>query len=195
MSSAGTSAAVAAKTMLRVGLGAVLVAHGSQKLFGAFGGGGIEGTAQGMHAMGFRPAKQHAVLAGLGEAGSGAALALGLGTPLAGAGAATTMGVASSIHTPNGFFNADGGLEFPAFLGFAAATFALGGPGPVSLDAATGYLFDKPWMRGIALAAIPVAIGVQVYRRKQALAADPATPPAQSDAETPEAAGSTDPVG
>ncbi|KQO65113.1 DoxX family protein [Curtobacterium sp. Leaf261] len=175
-----SSAAVAAKTILRIGLGAVLVAHGSQKLFGLFGGGGVEGTAQAMHGMGFRPGKQHAVLAGLGEAGAGAALALGIGTPLAGAGAATTMGVASSIHVPNGFFNSDGGLEFPAFLGFAASMFALGGAGPVSIDHATGHVFDRPWMRGLALAAIPVAIGVEVYRRRKALAADP-VPPAETE--------------
>jgi putative oxidoreductase len=180
MTSKPSAAAVAATTILRIGLGSVLVAHGSQKLFGLFGGGGIEGTAQAMHGMGFRPGKRNAVLAGLGEAGSGAALVLGLATPVAGAGAATTMGVASSVHVPNGFFNSGGGLEFPGFLGLAASMFALGGAGPVSIDHATGHLLDKPWMRGLALAAIPVAIGVQVYRRRQVLAAEPA--PAEESA-------------
>jgi len=174
MSSRTTTASVTAKTLLRIALGAVLVSHGSQKLFGAFGGGGIEGTAQGMHQMGFRPGRRNAVLAGIGEAGSGAALALGLATPIAGAGAATTMGVASSVHIPNGFFNADGGFEFPAFLGFSAAMFALGGPGPVSLDYASGHVFDRPWLRGLALAAVPVAIAVQVVQRRKALASEPA---------------------
>lgn len=171
-----TSVSVTAKTLLRIALGSVLVAHGSQKLFGAFGGGGLDGTAQGMHAMGFRPGRRNAVLAGLGEAGSGAALALGLATPIAGAGAATTMGVASSVHTPKGFFNADGGFEFPAFLGFSAAMFALGGPGPVSLDHATRHVFDRPWVRAVALAAVPVAIAVQVAQRRKALAEDAAAP-------------------
>jgi putative oxidoreductase len=164
-----SGATEAARTILRIGLGVVLVAHGSQKLFGAFGGGGIDGTAKVMHGNGFRPGRTNAVLAGLGEAGSGAALVLGLGTPLAGAGAATTMGVASSTHLPNGFFNAKGGFEFPAFLGLSAATFALGGAGRVSLDHATGHVFDRPWMRALALAAVPVAIGVTTYRRQQVL--------------------------
>ncbi|HSU70730.1 MAG TPA: DoxX family protein [Micrococcaceae bacterium] len=167
-------AATASKTLFRVGLGSVLVAHGSQKLFGWFGGGGIEGTSKGMHAMGFRPAKPSAVLAGLGEAGAGFALALGLATPAAGAVAATTMGVAASVHAPNGFFATQGGLEYPAVLGLAAISFTIGGAGRASLDAATGHVLDRPWMRGLALASIPVAMGIQLYRRRQALALDAA---------------------
>lgn len=55
MSNANTSAeaAAAAQALFRIGLGGVLVAHGTQKLFGWFGGGGVEGTSKGMHAMGF----------------------------------------------------------------------------------------------------------------------------------------------
>ena len=79
------AATTAARTLFRVGLGGVLFAHGTQKLFGWFGGGGLEGTSQGLHAMGFRPGKTSAVLAGVGEAGAGLALALGIATPAAGA--------------------------------------------------------------------------------------------------------------
>lgn len=166
------AATTAARTLFRAALGGVLVAHGSQKLFGWFGGGGIEETSKGMHAMGFRPAKTSAMLAGLGEAGAGLALALGFATPVAGAAAATTMGVAASVHAPNGFFAMEGGLEYPAVLGLAATSFAIGGPGRVSLDALTGHVLDRPWMRTVAVTAIPVAIGIQVYRRRKALAAD-----------------------
>jgi putative oxidoreductase len=169
-------AATVAQTLFRAALGGVLFAHGSQKLFGWFGGGGIEGTSRGMHAMGFRPAKPSAVLAGVGEAGAGVALALGLATPLAGAAAATTMGVAASVHAPQGFFATEGGLEYPAVLGLAAAAFTIGGPGRLSLDEVTGHVFDRPWMRAAALALIPTAIGVQVYRRRKTLAADAAAP-------------------
>lgn len=71
--STGPTSATVAQTLFRVALGGVLVAHGSQKLFGWFGGGGIEGTSKGMHAMGFRPGRPNAVLAGMGEAGAGVA--------------------------------------------------------------------------------------------------------------------------
>ena len=180
MSNVTTSpeAAAAAQTLFRVALGGVLIAHGTQKLFGWFGGGGVEGTSKGMHAMGFRPAKPSAVLAGVGEAGAGFALALGMATPAAGAAAATTMGVAASVHAPNGFFATEGGLEYPAVLGLAAAAFTIGGSGPYSLDALTGHVLDRPWMRITALAVIPTAIAIQVFRRRKALAGDAAPPAA-----------------
>lgn len=176
-------AATAAQTLFRIGLGGVLVAHGSQKLFGWFGGGGIEGTSKGMEAMGFRPAKPSAVLAGVGEAGAGLALALGLATPAAGAAAATTMGVAASVHAANGFFATEGGLEYPAVLGLAAASFTIGGSGPLSLDALTGHVLDRPWMRAFAFAAIPALMAAQIYRRRQALANDANEAPPTAAAE------------
>jgi putative oxidoreductase len=185
MSQATTSrtAATAAQTLFRVALGGVLIAHGSQKLFGWFGGGGIEGTSKGMHAMGFRPAKSSAVLAGVGEAGAGLALALGLATPAAGAAAATAMGVAASVHAHNGFFATEGGFEYPAVLGLAAASFTIGGPGAFSLDSLTGHVLDRPWMRAVSFAAIPAVMAVQIYRRRMALAEDTNAPPAGTAAE------------
>lgn len=183
-------ATTAARTLFRAGLGGVLVAHGSQKLFGWFGGGGLDETGKGMHAMGFRPGKTSAMLAGLGEGGAGLALALGFATPAAGAAAATTMGVAASVHAPHGFFAMNGGLEYPAVLGLAATSFAIGGPGKISLDALTGHVLDRPWMRAVAVTAIPIAISVQIYRRRKALAAD-GTPESNV---TPVEEGSTEPA-
>lgn len=74
--------------LLRLGAGGVLAAHGAQKLFGWFGGGGLEQTGAAMEAMGYVPGKQSAAAAGLSELGGGALLALGLATPAAGAAAA-----------------------------------------------------------------------------------------------------------
>ncbi len=73
---------------LRVGVGATLAAHGTQKLFGWFGGAGLAGTGAFFESVGFTPGRVNAVLAGLGEAGGGTLLALGLATPAAGAAAA-----------------------------------------------------------------------------------------------------------
>src|SRR4051812_45464127 len=84
--------------LIRVGVGATVAAHGTQKLFGWFGGGGLEGTSKMFEMGGFRPARQHAMAAGLSETGSGALLALGLATPAAGAALAGTMAVAGELH-------------------------------------------------------------------------------------------------
>ncbi len=117
------------------------MAHGTQKLFGWFGGHGLDGTGAFFESVGFTPGRVNAVLAGLGEAGGGALLALGLATPAAGAAAAAagTMAVAASMHTDNGFFAQDGGYEYPAVLALVAAALALGGPGQLSLDAALDH--------------------------------------------------------
>ena len=61
---------------LRAGVGGVLIAHGVQKLFGWLGGAGLTGTADAFEQMGFRPGRQSAVAAGLGEAGGGALIVL-----------------------------------------------------------------------------------------------------------------------
>jgi putative oxidoreductase len=156
---------------IRVGVGGTLVAHGAQKLFGWFGGGGLQGTATMFDSIGFKPGKVNAVAAGLGEAGGGALIALGLATPAAGAAVAGTMAVAASMHADNGFFAQSGGLEYPAVLALVAGALSLTGPGDLSLDAATGHSLNKSWMRTVALASIPPAVTATILRRRQALSA------------------------
>ncbi|MFF2655184.1 DoxX family protein [Streptomyces sp. NPDC058045] len=150
---------------LRIGTGAVLAAHGAQKLGGWFGGGGIEGTTAAMEAMGFHPPKHSAVAAGLGEAGGGVLLALGLATPAAGAAAAGAMAGAVAVHAPSGFFVQRGGYEYPAFLGFTAAAIGLAGPGRFSLDHATGHVLNRPWTVALAFTGSALAAAAVVGRR------------------------------
>ncbi|WP_328535603.1 DoxX family protein [Streptomyces sp. NBC_00344] len=156
--------------VLRIGTGAVLAAHGSQKLFGWFGGGGLDATAAGMEHMGFKPGRHSAAAAGLGEAGGGALLALGLATPVAGAAAAGAMAGAVAVHAPAGFFAQGGGFEYPAFLGFTAAVIGLTGPGRYSLDRATCHRFDQPWTVAVAFTGSALATAAVVSRRTRVLA-------------------------
>ncbi|MFJ8474638.1 DoxX family protein [Kitasatospora sp. NPDC094011] len=151
---------------LRSAVGGVLIAHGTQKLFGWFGGAGLEGTTQAMDHMGFHPARQSAIAAGLGEAGGGALLVAGLATPAAGAVVAGTMAGAVAVHAPAGFFTTGGGYEYPAFLGAIGLATGLAGPGRYSLDHATGHVFDRPWV-GLAafVASAASAYGVVARRR------------------------------
>ncbi|WP_330454815.1 MULTISPECIES: DoxX family membrane protein [unclassified Streptomyces] len=159
--------------ILRAGTGAVLAAHGAQKLFGWFGGGGVEGTTAAMEAMGFHPPKHSALAAGLGEAGGGVLLALGLATPAAGAAAAGAMAGAVAVHAPAGFFAQGGGYEYPAFLGFTAAAIGLTGPGRYSVDHATGHAFNQPWMVALAFAGSAAAAAAVVGKRSRARMPEP----------------------
>jgi len=157
--------------LFRVGLGGTLAVHGAQKLFGWFGGHGVAGTAGGMEAMGFQPPKVSAVLAGLGEAGGGTLLALGLATPVAGAAAASTMVAAGSVHKPAGFFAMEGGYEYNLILGLGAAALAIRGPGRYSIDRLLGDRLNRPWLAAAALAVFGAASAVVVSQRQRTLAA------------------------
>lgn len=150
---------------LRLGTGGVLFAHGAQKLFGWFGGHGLEATGQAMEQMGFTPGRHSALAAGLGEAGGGALLAAGLATPAAGAAAAGAMAGAVAVHAPAGFFVTEGGYEYPAFLGFVAAGLGLAGPGRYSLDRLTHHCLDHPRVMALAFGASAIAAATVVKRR------------------------------
>ncbi|MEU6812361.1 DoxX family membrane protein [Streptomyces sp. NPDC046831] len=151
--------------LLRLGTGGVLAAHGAQKLFGWFGGGGIEGTGQFMESIGYRPGKASATAAGLAETGGGLLLALGLATPAAGAAAAGAMAGAAAVHAPNGFFAQAGGYEYAASLGLTSAGLAVTGPGRLSVDHALGHALDRGWMVPAAFGAVAAATALVVGRR------------------------------
>ena len=151
--------------MLRVGVGAACFSHGAQKLFGWFGGGGVEETAQAMSAMGFEPGERNARTAGLLETAGGAMLALGMATGPVGAALTGNMIVASSVHAPNGFFNTNGGYELPVTYALVGSTFALTGPGRFSVDHRTGEALNRPWMRALALAGALATAAVLVSSR------------------------------
>ena len=127
------------RTLLRVLIGGLFVGHGTQKLFGWFGGYGPDGTGQFFESVGIRPGKRNAIVAGASEAGGGALLAAGLLTPVAGTLITAVMGQAiRSLKLDKGPFAQDGGWELEALLAAAALTFVEIGPGPLSLDRALG---------------------------------------------------------
>ena len=166
------------RLLLRGVVGPLFVGHGTQKLFGWFGGGGPDQTGAMFEQIGFSPGRPHAIAAGVSEAGGGALLVLGLGTPGASAAVAGTMVVASSMHVGSGFFATEGGFEYPAILGWSAAALALTGPGALSLDHVLGHRLNRSWMRNIALAAaVPAALAI-IARRRRNLAGPAAAPEA-----------------
>lgn len=126
--------------LLRLVVGLSLAAHGAQKLFGTFKGGGLAGTGGWLESIGFRPGRRQAMLAGGAEFGGGLLLALGLFTPLAAAAVIGVMAVAAIAgHAGKGFFITRGGWEYCLVLGGTAAAVAFAGPGRWSLDHAMGF--------------------------------------------------------
>jgi putative oxidoreductase len=127
------------RLLLRTVVGGYFVGHGTQKLFGWFDGGGLDGTAQMFGTLGLRPPKAHALTAALAETGGGAAVVLGAQTPLATAALIGTMVTAiRKVHAPNGPWITKGGYEYNLVLIAALAALAETGPGSPSVDAARG---------------------------------------------------------
>ncbi|MFE7190019.1 DoxX family membrane protein [Kitasatospora sp. NPDC057541] len=120
--------------LLRLALGLTMAAHGSQKLFGWFGGGGIDGTGAFFDMKGYPAPKAMAVVAGLSEVGGGLALAVGLLAPLAAAAILGTMLNALAVTWSGKFFAMNGGSEYELILIAAAAALALTGPGRYAVD-------------------------------------------------------------
>ena len=129
-SDAGASALV-----LRLALGVILTAHGAQKLFGWFGGYGLEATGQWMATVGFTPGYLMALLAGSAEFFGGIALILGLLTRPAALVAAFTMLMAMTVHIGNGLFLSNNGYEFALILLAASIALIIQGGGLLSVDA------------------------------------------------------------
>lgn len=122
---------------LRIPIGIIFVAHGAQKLFGAFGGYGLEGTGQFMASLGLTPGYLMALLAGSAEFYGGLALIFGLLVRPAAAALAFAMLVAIfSAHIGNGLFMDKNGYEFGLALFAASVSLLISGAGKLSVDAA-----------------------------------------------------------
>ena len=129
--------------LIRAGAGLLLMPHGAQKLFGWFGGYGLEGTAGYFSGdLGLEPGIFWAALVASTEFLGGLFLAIGFLTRPAAAAIAVVMAVAVfAVHLPNGFFWGHGGYEYPLFWGLVALGFVLRGGGELSVDARIGREF------------------------------------------------------
>jgi putative oxidoreductase len=148
--------------LLRLVLGLTLAAHGSQKLFGWFGGGGPTGTRKFFAGLGFRTPLVMALVAGLSELGGGLFFAFGLGTPLAALAITVVMlNAIGAVHWKKGFFNSAGGYEYNLLILATAVAVTAAGPGRFSLDHAFGWAerISGPWWTlGILVLAPMVAL-------------------------------------
>ncbi|WP_030253581.1 DoxX family protein [Streptomyces violens] len=147
--------------LLRLAVGLTMAAHGSQKLFGWFGGPGLDGTGQFFTMSGYPSGKAMAVVAGLTETFGGLGLALGLLTPLAGAAVLGTMVNALAVKWGGGFF-APKGIEYELLLTVAAAALTLTGPGRWAVDRLLPGLRRERAAYGVAAVALGVIVAFVV---------------------------------
>jgi putative oxidoreductase len=165
--------------ILRLVAGLTIAAHGTQKLFGWFGGSGFRGTMNMQERMGLKPVALWASLVVLSELGGGLSLALGFLTPLGAAGMFGVMFMAIvKAHWKNGFWNSKRGFEFPLQLLAAAVVIGFTGPGSYSLDYLFGIALPTPLLFLImAIVALLVdIIGLVMSRTASPTAAPTSTP-------------------
>lgn len=120
--------------LLRLTMGAILVPHGCQKLFGWFGGAGLERFSQTFGSLGYQPGWFWAILVGLTEALGGLLLAVGLLTRPAALAIAIFMLNAVYWTSKRGFFWTQGGAEYSILILVVALVFLIRGGGRWSLD-------------------------------------------------------------
>jgi putative oxidoreductase len=153
--------------VLRIVAGLLFAGHGAQKLFGWFGGHGLEGTAGFFEQIGLKPGRLHATAAGFNEFFGGLFIALGLFTPFAAALVIATMTAAIiTVHAKNGPWASDNGYELNVLYGLIAFAVAGIGAGSVSLDNALGLdLNGIGWAVGALVAGLVGGIGAVVSGR------------------------------
>jgi len=141
--------------LARVVFGLLMAAHGSQKLFGWFGGYGLAGTGGFFESLGFRPGKLFAAAAGGTEFVAGLLVAFGLLGPLGPALIVSVMIVAiATVHWANGLFAQNNGIEVPLLYSVAAVAIGLIGNGAYSLDA----VFGLTWPAQVVWVALGLGV-------------------------------------
>lgn len=157
----------AALLVLRVIVGGLFAGHGCQKLFGRFGGHGVKGNASFFETIGLSPGLPLVLVAGMAELVGGVLLAAGLFVPVAAlllVGVMTTA--VAAVHSRNGLWVTNGGVEYPLVMAAVAFAVAALGPGSISLDHAFGIRwFGLEWAAAAALAGGLGGLGAPVLSR------------------------------
>ena len=147
-----------ARLIIRLTVGGLLAGHGAQKLFGSFGGHGIEGTAGWLESLNLKPGRQWALAAGLSELLGGSLTALGALNPLGPIMAMGAMLMATAkVHLGKPIWSTAGGAELPAINLAVLTGLFLAGPGKLSFDGLLGIRMPR-WFSIAALLGMAATV-------------------------------------
>jgi putative oxidoreductase len=147
--------------LLRVLVGLLFIGHGSQKLFGWFGGPGMAGWTDSIQKAGLQPVQLWATLGVAGELVGGALLLLGFLTPIAAALLIGDMAVAIvKVAGGRGFWSQNGGFEYNLVLIVLSLAIGLMGPGVYSLDRRLPWALPRPWIFIAALVVVGIGVAI-----------------------------------
>ncbi len=163
--------------LLRLVAGGLLAGHGAQKLFGAFGGYGLKGTAGWLESLGLKPGTFWALGASASEFGGGTLTALGLFHPIGPIGTLGAMSMATAkAHWGKPIWVAEGGAELPTVNMAAALAMILNGPGTYSLDRVFGISVPRAVVAAVLVAEVALTV-VGILSR-------PTPPPPQTESQS-----------
>ena len=144
--------------IVRLAQGSLMAGHGAQKLFGSFGGPGLEGTSGFMEMLGMRPGRPWAYLAGLSEFGGGVLTVLGLLNPLGPLGIIGAMAMATrKAHWGKPIWVTEGGAELPVLNIAVSTALMIREPDRYSLDRALGIRLPT-WVGPLGLVGVILAV-------------------------------------
>ena len=154
----GTRVNESAPLIVRLAQGTLMAGHGAQKLFGSFGGPGLEGTSGFMEMLGLRPGRPWAFMAGLSEFGGGVLTALGLLNPLGPLGVIAAMAMATTqAHWGKPIWVTEGGAELPVLNLAVSTALMIREPDKYSLDRALGIRLPA-WVAPVGLVGIILVV-------------------------------------
>ncbi|HET7827968.1 MAG TPA: DoxX family protein [Candidatus Limnocylindrales bacterium] len=159
--------------IVRLVVGGLLAGHGAQKLFGWFGGSGLEGTAGWLESLRLRPGTVWARIAGASELGGGLLTALGFLNPLGPIAAMGAMSMAwAKVHLGNPVWVTKGGAELPLTNIAVLSAITIAGPGRISIDSLLGIRIP----RIVGLAALLGMLGTVYFAARREIETGSATP-------------------
>ena len=176
--SGGSRVNDSAPALVRLAQGSLMAGHGAQKLFGSFGGPGLEGTSGFMEMLGMRPGRPWAYLAGLSEFGGGVLTALGLFNPLGPLGVIGAMAMATrKAHWGKPIWVTEGGAELPVLNIAVSTALMIREPDRYSLDRVLGIRLPA-WVGPLGLVGVILTV---LYAELEAEEPPAEQPPAEQE--------------